>query len=152
MSAGDKFFIDTNVFLYQMSGREPEKRASAETWIDAVWRSECGRLSWQVIYEVYSNAVGKFQIQPAQARFFVKHLMEWEPVAPGSRSIERAWHWCDKAELHFWDAMILAAAEQCECAWLVSEDLQGGRKYGSVTVINPFRRDPAEFGLTGHTQ
>ncbi len=147
MSAGDKFFIDTNLFLYRMSGREPEKRASAGTWIGAVWRAECGCLSWQVIYEFYSNAVGKFRMKPVQARLVVKHLMEWEPVTPASRSLERAWHWCDKAQLNFWDALIVAAAEQCECAWLVSEDFQEGHKYGSVTVINPFRSDPADFGL-----
>lgn len=38
-----------------------------------------------------------------------------------------------------WDAAILAAAEALGAATVYSEDLNGGRRYGSVRVVNPFR-------------
>ena len=33
----------------------------------------------------------------------------------------------------------LTAAIEAKCSWLITEDLQHGRKIGSVTVHNPFR-------------
>jgi predicted nucleic acid-binding protein len=147
MSAADRFFVDSNVFLYRMSAREPEKRPKAEAWTTLLWRNERGNLSWQVVHEFYSNAVSKFKMKPAAARFVANHLVQWNPVSPGARSLERAWMWCDKAHLNFWDALIVAAAEQCQCRWLLSEDLQHRQIFGDVTVLNPFREDPAEFGL-----
>jgi len=45
------------------------------------------------------------------------------------------------------EALIVAAAELRGCRWLLSEDFQAGQKLGSVTVVNPFRALPDEFGL-----
>jgi predicted nucleic acid-binding protein len=57
--------------------------------------------------------------------------------------IRRAWHWMDEAQLSYWDALILSSsAEASGCQWLLSEDFQNGRAYGSVTVINPFSQAP----------
>ena len=38
----------------------------------------------------------------------------------------------------YWDAAILAAAQQSGCTLLLSEDMTDGETYGSVTVRNPF--------------
>lgn len=40
-------------------------------------------------------------------------------------------------QLHFYDAAILAAAEQADCEVLYSEDFQAGQTYGNVRVENP---------------
>ncbi len=42
-------------------------------------------------------------------------------------------------QLSFWDAVIVRAAVEADCSELFSEDLQDGRKFGSVVVRNPFR-------------
>jgi predicted nucleic acid-binding protein len=62
--------------------------------------------------------------------------------------LRRGWRWADTAKLSFWDSMILAAAEQGGSRWLLSEDFQAGRKFGAVTVVNPFVQLPEEFGLS----
>jgi len=41
--------------------------------------------------------------------------------------------------LSFYDALIVAAAADAQCLLLCSEDLQHGRKFGAVTIENPFR-------------
>ena len=41
--------------------------------------------------------------------------------------------------INYWDAALLAAAERLEAPVLYTEDLNHQQKYGSVTVINPFR-------------
>lgn len=148
MTAGDNFFLDTNILLYRLSVNAPAKQRAAQDWTSALWAAERGRISWQVVYEFYSNAVRKLGIPAATARRAVEQWTEWNPQQPTLTLIRRAWHWCDAAQINFWDALIVAAAEQSGCRWLLSEDFQAGQRFGAVTVVNPFRRAPAEFGLS----
>jgi predicted nucleic acid-binding protein len=41
--------------------------------------------------------------------------------------------------LSFYDALVVAAADAAGCRVLLTEDLQHGRKFGGLTVENPFR-------------
>jgi predicted nucleic acid-binding protein len=43
--------------------------------------------------------------------------------------------------LSFWDALIVQAAIHAGAGRLVSEDLQHGRRFGTLTIENPFPRD-----------
>lgn len=45
-------------------------------------------------------------------------------------------------KLGSWDAVILAAAARAGCRLLLSEDLQDGVTWSSVTVANPFSPSP----------
>jgi predicted nucleic acid-binding protein len=146
MSAADSFFVDTNILLYSINATEPGKQRQARLWVDAVWSAKTGRISWQVIHEFYSNAVGKLGVSAKVARAAVEELVLWNPEPPMHATIQRAWQWCDSARINFWDALIVAAAEQSGCRWLLSEDFQAGRKFGSLTVVNPFERTPDDFG------
>jgi predicted nucleic acid-binding protein len=140
-------FVDTNILLYRLYKLDAVKQLAASRWTSALWDAQAGRVSWQVIVEFYSVAVSKYHVPAAIARAETEDLMEWNPETPGAPMISRAWHWCDHASINFWDAMIVAAAEQAGCRWLLSEDFQAGRKFASVTVVNPFERDPSEFGF-----
>ena len=106
-----------------------------------------GRLSWQVLHEFYCNAVKKMRLEPARAREIVEDLSHWRPVEASLGTVQRAWEWIDRAQLSYWDALILAAAERSGAAYLLSEDFQAGRRYQDVQVINPFEQSPSEFGL-----
>jgi predicted nucleic acid-binding protein len=43
--------------------------------------------------------------------------------------------------LAFYDALIVAAAIEAGCDTLFTEDMQNGRKFGSLTVVNPFHEN-----------
>jgi predicted nucleic acid-binding protein len=43
--------------------------------------------------------------------------------------------------LSFYDALIIATAADAGCAVLLTEDMQHGRKFGGVTILNPFREE-----------
>ncbi len=148
MSGAARVFIDTNVLVYQISGSPASKQAVATKWVDALWAARAGRVSWQVIHEFYSSAVQKLRIPAVKVRVAAEDLAEMgiEPVR--METLQRSWYWCDHAQLNYWDALILATAEQAGCNWLLSEDFQAGRRYGTVTIVNPFEREPAEFGLS----
>jgi predicted nucleic acid-binding protein len=45
----------------------------------------------------------------------------------------------ERFKIQFWDATLVAAAERLNLNLLYSEDMSHGQKYGSVTVINPFK-------------
>lgn len=42
-------------------------------------------------------------------------------------------------QISYWDAALIAASERMNIPTLYTEDLNHGQKYGSVTVINPFK-------------
>lgn len=143
---GVRIFVDTNVFLYKLDAASPEKQARAERWIGSLWQSRSGRTSWQVIQEFYADATGKFRIGSEDARTVARAMLEWEPFVPDAEALTRAWRWSDAAQLSFWDAMIVAAAERCDCDYLLSEDFQAGRQFGVVRVVNPFSTAPGDLG------
>jgi predicted nucleic acid-binding protein len=142
LSGGIVYFADTNVLLYALDSRNPEKQAQAAIWMDYLWASGHGRLSWQVLNEFYTNAIRKTGVPTAEARLAVALFSKWRPGGVSMEMVERAWYWMDQAQIAWWDAMIVASAERQGCAVLLSEDFQAGRKYGSVEVINPFQTEP----------
>ena len=147
MSAGDGFFVDSNLLLYYVDPTDIAKRSRATEWLEALWMAGTGRLSWQVLHEFYCNAAKKMRLEPARARKIVEDLSHWRPVEASLGTVQRAWEWIDRAQLSYWDALILAAAERSGAAYLLSEDFQAGRRYQDVQVINPFEQSPSEFGL-----
>jgi predicted nucleic acid-binding protein len=144
-AADHRFFVDTNVLLYSVDSNDPEKREAARAWLEHLWKTGSGHLSWQVLHEFYVNAVRKSKTATPGARSLVQTFTFWRPVDTNLALIERAWHWTDKAQLSYWDALVVAAAERSGCQWLLTEDLQTDRSYGPVTVVNPFRVLPDSF-------
>jgi predicted nucleic acid-binding protein len=147
MNAAERFFVDTNILLYSADPADPAKQQAARLWLTVLWEQAAGCLSWQVLDEFYVNALRKLHSPSPRARSMVELFALWQPIDTSLGLIQRAWHWMDKAGLPYWDALIVAAAERGGCAWLLSEDFQAGRQFGPVTVVNPLRGRPEEFGL-----
>jgi len=51
-----------------------------------------------------------------------------------------------RAQLSFWDSLIVQAAIQAGCETLYSEDLNAGQRIGTVTVVNPFKTTRSSSG------
>lgn len=147
MPGDDLFFTDTNILLYSTDPADPLKQRAASQWLELLWEGGSGRISWQVLHEFYANAVKKIRTPSPKARATVEAFMLWEPIDTSPDLIRRAWHWSDKAQLSYWDGLIVAAAERSGCRWLLSEDFQSGRTLGQVTIVNPLQASPRDFGL-----
>jgi predicted nucleic acid-binding protein len=52
-------FVDTNVPAYSRDASEPEKQKKAMVWMDYLWRTRAGRLSFQVLQEFYVTVTAK---------------------------------------------------------------------------------------------
>ena len=74
----------------------------------------------------------------------VRSLFAWKPIPVDVRVLEIAWSLVERYELSWWDSLIVAAAQLTDSAYLLSEDLQEGQRFGDLEVINPFagRPDP----------
>ncbi|HTA44710.1 MAG TPA: PIN domain-containing protein [Bryobacteraceae bacterium] len=142
---GDSVFVDTNVLLYSFDSRHPSKNKQATHWLDYLWGTSNGRMSWQVLNEFYENAVRKFGVLPSEARKAVSVFSMWQPSGIDFVLVQRAWHWMDHAHLSYWDSLILASAERLGCSLLLSEDFQDGREYGAVRVVSPFTQQPQDL-------
>jgi hypothetical protein len=68
----------------------------------------------------------------------VKMFMAWNPLPVDRALLEAAREVERRHRLHWWDCHIVAAAQLQGCALLLTEDLQDGATYGSVTVRSPF--------------
>ena len=135
-----RVFVDTNVLVYRYDTREPDKQSRADDWFRFAWRSRTGRLSFQVLQELYSTLTRK--LRPAMpvtdAQQIVRSLTSWQPVSIDLALLERAWLVQDQHLVSWWDALIVAAAQSCECKVLLTEDLQHEHEFGAVRVLNPF--------------
>lgn len=142
-------FVDTNVLVYRHDRSDPDKQARADEWIAHLIRSRTGRLSFQVLQELYVTLTGKKRIgfDPSEAREIVRDLTVWQPLVIDFRILERAWYVQDGHSVSWWDAVIVATAQSLGCSVLLTEDLQHGHEFDRVRVVNPFvsmSRTPAE--------
>ncbi len=141
-------FVDTNVLVYARDASEAEKQPRAAEWLDHLWRTRKGRLSFQVLHEYYVTTTRKLTpgLAPEQARGDIQDLLAWGPVPVDSEVLEGAWVVEDRFGLGFWDSLIVSAARVSDCRHLLTEDLQHGQELDEIQVVNPFLAHPASFG------
>ena len=142
-------FLDTNVLLYGVDDQDLVKRDRARAWIAACWTRRCGRISTQVLNDFYVNARRKFPsaVSAGDARAEVRRYQHWQPWTIDQPTVEIAWAVESRYGLHYWDALMVAAAQQQGCEVLLTEDLQHGQTIDGLRVQNPFLVDPE--GLDG---
>jgi predicted nucleic acid-binding protein len=137
-------FVDTNVLLYSEDGADAGKQARAVEWLRQLWLRRCGRLSTQVLNEFYANATRKIRppMPAGDARAEVRRYQRWQPWQLDHATVESAWSIESRYGLHYWDALIVAAAQAQGCDYLLSEDLPHEQRIDSVQIVNPFLVGP----------
>jgi predicted nucleic acid-binding protein len=131
-------FIDTNVAVYALTSDEPKRCAQAEALLarDGMGLQLC--ISTQVLLETFNVLVNKKRIAAPQALNSVHALANFEVIAPSARAALDALALAAAHKLSTWDAFIIQAALEAGCDTLFSEDLQAGRRFGKLVVVNPF--------------
>jgi predicted nucleic acid-binding protein len=95
-------------------------------------------ISTQVLLETYNVLRRKKHALPAQALAAVRMLMLYEVVTPSAAAALAALTLAAEHGLPTYDAFIVQAALEGGCDLLFSEDLQAGRRFGKLVVVNPF--------------
>jgi predicted nucleic acid-binding protein len=132
-------FLDTNILVYAYDRSEPRKQQIAQ---GLVRRAVAGEItaSSQVLGEFAATLLHKLS-PPANPEDLMALLDTLGPirlVPIDGDVVRRAVQARAQYGVHFYDGMILAAAERGGCQKIWSEDLNAGQKYFGCVVENPF--------------
>ena len=147
-------FIDTNVFVYLIDGRDPLKQSRARSIISDAFGCEKYMISSQVLNEFANVALKKFGVPSGRAARPAPPL--GVPIEDVRRYVKRFSRicivdqqhvWTDRAlqiksnyGLQFYDSLLLATAEASGCDEIYTEDLNDGQLYCGIKAVNPFGR------------
>ena len=142
------YFVDANVIIYSQDRRDPAKHRRASDWLDVLWRDRSGRTSAQAVSEFYALVTRKLGMAPAVAWVEAERYFAWNPCPVDEALLRRAREIEQRYKLSWWDGMIVAAAQLQGCVLLLTEDLQDGAAYGTVTARSPFALEVREAAAT----
>ena len=133
----DKVFFDTNVLVYAYSNTEPDKQAIARKLI----AESVSYVSTQVLKELTNTLTKKFRNSWQKAKNAVLESSKNNLLYTNEiQTILNACDIADKYKLSFYDSLIIAAALECECSILYSEDMQDKQIIdGRLKIVNPFK-------------
>jgi len=131
-------FLDANVLVYTDDSGSPEKQAAAVDLVARCRRSREGVVSTQVLQEYFVAATRKLGVDAALARRKVELFGQLELVIATLDDVLAAIDLCRLHGFHFWDGLVIRAAQQAGCSRLLSEDMQHGRRIDGLEIINPF--------------
>ncbi|MGA2674847.1 MAG: PIN domain-containing protein [Terracidiphilus sp.] len=137
----DRFFLDTNIFVYSFDQSAAVKARRAAQLIRKALTTQKGVISYQVVQEFFNVALRRFS-QPMQAADAGQYLSTvFRPLLAVHSSqalYVEALHLHAQSGLSWYDSLIVSAAIQARCDLLLTEDLQHGQRFGDLQVINPF--------------
>ncbi len=140
----DAEFVDTNVLVYAHDRDAGSKREVARRLVTSLWRTGRGVLSTQVIAELFVVLTRKVanRLPHAAARRRAALYSRWQIVRPEAADVLDAIDLVESRTVHFWDALLVVAAQRAGATILWSEDLQAGARFGALEIRNPFT-DPS---------
>jgi predicted nucleic acid-binding protein len=136
-----RFFLDTNILVYTFDETSSVRRAQARELVERALTTRMGVVSHQVIQEFLNVATRKFNVplSPADCRAYVEQVLAplWH-VSPTVALYLRALDMQERSGYSFYDSLIVTAALEAGCHTLYTQDLQDGRQFDSLTVVDPF--------------
>ena len=136
-------FVDTNIVVYALGGQDPGRGAVAQRLL-AERGAARPSLSTQVLAETFSVLTRKLGWTGDDALAAATLLKRLRVVGLTPETQLEALQLAVRHQLSVWDAMIVQAALQAGCDVLFSEDLQAGRRFGPLEVVNPFAAELRE--------
>jgi len=134
-------FLDTNILVYAYDMSDPAKQRVAQ---DLVRKAVAGGLvtSTQVLAEFAATLLHKLSPAPSSQDVIalLDALAPIRLIPPDHEIVRRAVEAKSAYGLHFYDGMIVAAAERAGCERIWSEDFNPAQKYFGIAVANPFQR------------
>lgn len=135
MSGAD--FLDTNVFVYAYQFNDRHKQKVAHELVEAAVAGKF-LISVQVLSEFASTLLHKMSATPDDVTAILDRLSPIKLVVSDRELVRRAVEARGAYGIHFYDGMIVAAAERAGCQRIFSEDFNAGQEYFGITVMNPF--------------
>ena len=136
-----RFTFDTNILIYAVNTDAPEKHQIASSLLEAATQKDC-LLTLQAIGEFFDATRRKGMASMDEVITITRVWQQIFTVVPADQdTFNEAVEYVRDHNISFWDAMLWANAKQAGCAYVLSEDMQHGRRLGGVEIINPFAKD-----------
>jgi predicted nucleic acid-binding protein len=137
----DRFFLDTNIFVYTFDSTAPDKQSRCQQLVKQGLETGQGVISFQVVQEFVNVATRKFKVtlRISDCRLYLESVLS--PLLDGHPHIELCSKALEIVERHgfsFYDSLIVASAVESGCSILYSEDLHHGQNVQGTTIRNPF--------------
>lgn len=132
-------FVDTNVFVYAHDLGAGAKHHRSANLLTELFESNTGAISVQVLAEFYSVATRKLHVPSDEAEQAIRDLGVWKIHRPSHADLLKALGLHRQHRISWWDALIVTSALELGCTVLWTEDLTDGRRFGDLTVRNPFQ-------------
>jgi predicted nucleic acid-binding protein len=137
----DRYFLDTNIFVYTFDQNAPVKSQKARQLIREALTTQKGVISYQVAQEFFNVALRRFTqpMQTAEAEQYLSMVFRPLLAVHSSQALyAEALHLQAQSGLSWYDALIVSAAIEARCNLLFTEELQHGQRFGGLQVRNPF--------------
>jgi predicted nucleic acid-binding protein len=137
----DKYFLDTNIFVYSFDDSVTDKKERARALVDEALSSHLGVISSQVAQEFLNVATRKFAspMNEQQAIHYLDTvLLPLCDVFTSADLFKESLSIRAETGFSFYDSLILAAACVTGCKAILTEDMQSGRLIRGVEIQNPF--------------
>jgi len=137
----DRYFLDTNIFVYSLDPVDPCKARIAEELVTRGVGSRLGVISYQVVQEFINVSLRQFRATMTVTElelYFFKVLLPMMTIPSSSGLFLEALRLQAAGQIAWYDSLIVAAALQGNCKVLYSEDMQHGHRFGDLVVQNPF--------------
>jgi predicted nucleic acid-binding protein len=137
----DRFFLDTNIFVYSFDQSAAAKARKAAQLISKALSTRKGIISHQVVQEFYNVALRRFSQPMRQGdaeRYLATVFRPLLGVQSSPALYAEALRLQAQSGLSWYDSLIVSAALQARCDFLFTEDLQHSQRFGSLRVANPF--------------
>lgn len=136
-----RVFVDTNLWVYQLDHREPEKSRFVSRWLRQLASADDIVISTQVLIEYRSVLTRK--LKPAYSaedtRSALDALAQFDVVPATAELVLDAHELAITEQLSWFDALIAEAALRSGCTLLYSEDFSHGQRLGGKLLVqNPF--------------
>jgi predicted nucleic acid-binding protein len=132
-------FFDTNIVVYAFDPPSGLRHARALSLIEQHAKADTLVISTQVLQESYSVLTRKRGVPSPVARAGLTRLSAVHVVSSSAAFVLAAMAFAEQQQLSIWDALVVTAAIEARCDVLFTEDLQSGRRYGDLEVVNPFQ-------------
>lgn len=136
-------FVDTNVLVYADDARDGVKQAKARDLLRRLLTDGTGKVSLQVLQEFFAAATRKLGLPVVDARRRIEVFAHMDVVKLDVDDVLAAIDLHRLHDLSIWDALVLRAAVMSGCRTLYTEDLQHGRRFEGLQIVDPFREPSA---------
>jgi predicted nucleic acid-binding protein len=137
----DRFFLDTNIFVYSFDKNAPKKADRAARLIRRAIDARKGIVSYLVVQEFFNLALRRFAepMSGAEAEQYLSTTFRPLLAVHSSHVLYgQALHLATTHRLSWYDSLIVSSAMEGRCRILYSEDFQHGQRFGDLRIENPF--------------